>query len=53
MDPFKQDMKRSNLAAISGSRGLHQGLINEERKCVGQQPLTRDISLINLGDLDN
>lgn len=53
MYPFKQDTQRSNLAVTSGSRRLHQSLINEERKCVGRQPLTRDISLINLGGLDN
>lgn len=53
MHPFKQDMKRSNLAVTSGYRRLHQSLINEERKCVGQKHRTRDISLINLGDRDN
>jgi len=46
-------MERSNLAVISGHRGFHQSLINEKRKCGEQKYLTRDISLINLGDLDN
>ena len=53
MYPFKQDMKRSNLAVTSGYKTLHQSLINEERKCVGWKHLTRDISLINLGDLND
>lgn len=41
------------MDVTSGYGRLYQSLINKERKCVGWKHLTRDIFLINLGDLDN